>query len=152
MKLATTWSISISCTPCNCSKFKSLSRCSLVVVSFFFILLTPEAAVSASVDPIGEIQPITNSYLILGNKNEDCHLMDLSGIVVSHLLVLLALNLLDNRKISFLISDCTSFFVLAAAVSSQFLLRLAISCSHILYHLFNPCLKCNLSSNFLKFC
>ena len=55
--MATAWSISPSCTRCNCSNFKMLSLCSPIVLrNGIFNLLTPEAAPSASVDRVGEIQ------------------------------------------------------------------------------------------------
>ena len=55
--MATTWSISISSTRCNCSNFKSFSLCSPIMLrNGIFNLLTPEAAPSASVDRVGEIQ------------------------------------------------------------------------------------------------
>ena len=100
MKLATALSISISSTCCNCSKFKLLSRCSPIVLrNRVFNLLTPEAALSASVDPIGEIQPITNSFLYWERNHslrdllsQEDYLVDLSSIVLSHLLVLLVLQ------------------------------------------------------------
>ena len=61
-------------TRCNCRKFKSISRSSPIVErEGVFNLLTPDAARSASVEPIGETQPIVKSSRIFGKLSRSSH-------------------------------------------------------------------------------
>ena len=93
-------------------------------------LLTLEAALLASVDPMGEIQPITNSFLILGNKLQSARLIiprRSSGGPIWYC----CYNYWLRRIFRF----CNSSILPVIVVS------------HISYDLFNSCWKCNPRSN-----
>ena len=54
---------------CRCSRFRSLSLLSPIVLRYgVFNRLIPDAALPSSVDPMGKVAPTTNDLRIFGKK------------------------------------------------------------------------------------